>query len=172
MKRRALLLAPLATPAWALERPELAGLQRRASGTMRFFGLRIYDIHLWSRQPVDASRWPEQDLALELEYARTLKGTEIAKRSVVEMRRQAEIPEAQAAAWLGEMTAAFPDVHAGDRISGVHEAGRGAAFYVNGVLRRRIEDARFAQLFFGIWLSPQTSEPRLRQALLSGHGPG
>lgn len=150
----------------------MTGLQRRASGVMRFFGLRIYDIHLWATRPVDPARWAEQDLALELEYARSLKGEEIAKRSLVEMRRQADIPDAQAAQWLGEMTAAFPDVQAGDRLSGLYEAGRGASFFVNGRLRRRIEDARFAQLFFGIWLSPQTSEPRLRQTLLPLHASG
>lgn len=170
MQRRALLLlAALALPAWAQTRPELAGLQRRGSGTMRFFGLRVYDIHLWSAQPIDAERWREQDLALEIEYARHLVGREIAKRSLQEMRRQAEIPEADAATWLAEMNAAFPDVNEGDRITGRYEAGRGVSFHVNGQLRRRIEDARFAQLFFGIWLSPQTSEPRLRQALLAPH---
>ena len=30
-----------------------------------------------------------------------------------------------------------------------------------------IDDAELARLFFGIWLSPQTSEPALRSALLA-----
>ena len=30
-----------------------------------------------------------------------------------------------------------------------------------------VADAEFARLFFGIWLSPRTSEPQLRQALLA-----
>ena len=30
-----------------------------------------------------------------------------------------------------------------------------------------IRDVEFARLFFGIWLLPDTSEPRLRQALLA-----
>jgi hypothetical protein len=29
-----------------------------------------------------------------------------------------------------------------------------------------VRDATFARLFFGIWLSPRTSEPQLRAALL------
>ena len=29
-----------------------------------------------------------------------------------------------------------------------------------------MRDAEFTRLFFGIWLSPRTSEPRLREALL------
>jgi hypothetical protein len=31
----------------------------------------------------------------------------------------------------------------------------------------QLSDADLAQHFFGIWLSPQTSEPRLRSALLA-----
>ncbi len=60
----------------------------------------------------------------------------------------------------------FPDVHAGDRITGVHRPGEGAAFFVNGRAVGEVRDSRFAQLFFGIWLSPRTSQPSLRAALL------
>jgi hypothetical protein len=30
-----------------------------------------------------------------------------------------------------------------------------------------VPDAEFSRLFFGIWLSPQTSEPGLRQQLIA-----
>ena len=33
-------------------------------------------------------------------------------------------------------------------------------------LRSELRDADFTRRFFGIWLSPQTSEPKLRQSLL------
>ena len=62
-------------------------------------------------------------------------------------------------------------VQPGDRITGVHRPGAGARFYFNGRLRASVDDAAFARAFFGIWLSPSTSEPRLRSALLSGSAP-
>jgi hypothetical protein len=166
MRRRALLLS-LVSPLALAQGDEFAGLKRHGSATMSFFGLRIYDIRLWAAERPDAARWAEQRLALELEYARALSGSEIAKRSFAEMRRQGEIAEAQATAWLAEMQAAFPDVKAGDRITGLHEPGSGAHFFLNGQPRRVVADARFAKFFFGIWLSPQTSEPKLRAALLA-----
>jgi hypothetical protein len=172
MHRRVALLAlavPL-LPTAQTTSPELAGLTRRSQVRFRFFGLSVYDIRLWSAEPVTAARWAEQPLTLELAYLRSLKGSEIAKRSLAEMRRQASVTDAQAATWLAEMNAAFPDVAEGDRISGSHEPGVAAVFHVNGVLRRRVADAQFARLFFGIWLSPQTSEPALRQQLLGGDG--
>lgn len=146
--------------------PELAGLKLRGQGRVRYFGLSIYDARLWSAEPVQAASWAEQPLSLELQYARSLVGREIAKRSLAEMRRQASISEAQGQAWLKAMEAAFPDVKDGDRLTGRYEPGSGAQFFFNGQPRQRIDDAQFARLFFGIWLSPQTSEPALREQLL------
>ena len=170
LQRRALVLAAFALGglAEASTSPELSGLTLRGQGRFRYFGLRIYDIRLWSAEPVVPARWAEQKLTLELEYARNLDGREIAKRSLAEMRRQGPITDVQAQAWLAEMEAAFPDVKAGDRISGSLEPGTAVHFYVNGQPRRRVADAAFARLFFGIWLSPQTSEPGLREQLLGG----
>jgi Chalcone isomerase-like len=169
MDRRLALMGLAALP-WTLQAQpaELPGWKLQGQGQMRFFGLLVYDIRLWATAR-PGPQWWSAPLALELEYARSLKGREIAKRSLVEMRRQQPIDEASATRWLAEMEAAFPDVKAGDRISGRHEPGVGADFFVNGALSRRIADPLFSRLFFGIWLAPQTSAPALRQQLL---GPG
>jgi Chalcone isomerase-like len=47
----------------------------------------------------------------------------------------------------------------------------GARFWVNGVARAPINDPEFSRLFFGIWLSSATSEPKLRAALLANAPP-
>lgn len=169
MDRRLASLALIALPLAAQTQPaELPGWKLQGQGQMRFFGLLVYDIRLWAASR-PGPQWWTAPLALELEYARSLKGAEIAKRSLLEMRRQQSIDEPTAQRWLAEMEAAFPDVKAGDRISGRHEPEVGADFFVNGALSRRIADPLFSRLFFGIWLAPQTSEPALRTRLL---GPG
>lgn len=144
---------------------DMAGWPLQGDGQMRFFGLLVYGIRLWAPAHV-AAQWWTQPLALELTYARSLHGKEIAKRSLEEMRRQQDIDDATAQRWLTEMEAAFPDVKPGDSISGHHDPAVGAAFSVNGKLSRRITDALFSRLFFGIWLAPETSEPALRKRLL------
>jgi hypothetical protein len=93
----------------------------------------------------------------------------IAERSLTEMRRQGEIDETRAQRWLEAMARLFPDVDDGDRITGVHRPGEAARSHVNGRFAGELRDAEFARRFFGIWLSPQTSEPQLR-ALLLGSG--
>ena len=154
--------------------PELSDWKSQGAATMRFFGLRIYEAKLWAQgTAINAKNWASTPLALELTYARSLSGKEIAKRSLVEMRRQGEISEADAAKWLADMEAAFPDVKEGDRISGVvTEPGSAIQFFINGKPGRKVSDSAFARLFIGIWLAPQTSEPGLRKALLASAAGG
>ena len=146
----------------------LPGARLQGSGRLRFFGLHVYDARLWTAGAAAGPDWAAAPLALELEYARSLKGVLIAERSLKEMRRQGDIADADATRWLAAMTDCFPDVQAGDRLTGLLQPGRGARFFLNGAPRCEMAEPAFARLFFGIWLAPQTSEPALRQALLGG----
>jgi Chalcone isomerase-like len=173
--RRLLLLAAAAAvlPARAgLPPPELRqaqpGLRLHGEGKLRFLGLAVYDIRLWTPTDFAPERWAEAPIALEIQYARALVGKAIAERSLLEMRRQGDVPAERAERWLAQMEQLFPDVKQGDRILGVKQPGVGASFYVNGRLRGEVRDADFARRFFGIWLAPQSSEPGLRQRLLGG----
>lgn len=179
--RREVLVAGLALP-WALTGraavppvpPEVAARLPQArlqgNGRLTFFGLHVYDASLWTAPGFNAARFGEQPLALELEYARALDGKAIAERSIEEMRRQADISDAQAARWLASMNAVFTDVKAGDRITGIQRPREAVAYFLNGRATGDIRDAEFTPLFFGIWLSPKTSEPALRKALIGGAG--
>jgi Chalcone isomerase-like len=146
---------------------EWAAPRLHGQGRLRFFGLHVYDIRLWSGSPaLAADEWPRAPLALEIEYARSLVGKLIAERSLEEMQRSGPIAPEQAERWLATMTQLFPDVNKGDRITGVQRPGAAARFFVNGKLRGEVREAEFARRFFGIWLAPATSEPALRAALL------
>ncbi len=140
----------------------------RLQGRMRFrwFGLHVYDGRLWSATPIRAEDYASREFALELIYARTLEGAAIAERTVAEMRRVADLSEAQASAWLAFMREAFPNVQPGDRLMGLHRPGQGVSFFHNGRPTRSIADNAFPARFFGIWLSPRSPEPRLRDELL------
>ena len=168
----ALLTAPTA---WAQGTPpavpaelaiELPQARLQGNGRLRFLGLRIYDIRLWTGASPVGTQWGTLPLALELVYARSMDGAQIAERSLTEMRRQGEPTPAVAERWLAAMKALFPDVREGDRITGVNMPGVGARFFHNSVLRGEVRDPEFALVFFGVWLSPRTSEPALREALL------
>lgn len=134
---------------------------------LSFWGFEVYQATLWVAPGFVDTAYAQSAFALELAYLRDFKGADIARRSIAEMRRQAPMGAALEARWEAQMRALFPDVNTGDRITGVHQPRTGAVFWSNGRLLGEIRDPAFAQLFFGIWLAPQTSEPQLRQALLA-----
>jgi hypothetical protein len=147
----------------ALAQPRLQG-----QGRLRFLGLRVYEARLWSASgtAVSDSSWPDQSLALDIRYQRSLKGSAIAERSLEEMRRQGDIAPDTAQRWLAQMNQLFPDVEPGHRITAVLQPGMGLRLFVNGSLRGEVREPAFARTFMGIWLHPRTSEPSLRDALL------
>jgi len=177
LTRRTALLLMAALPATALAGrappalpPELKGELRDArllgEGRLRHLGLHVYDIRLWAEAEFSARDLLSQPLALELEYARALEGKAIAERSLKEMQGLGAIDEERADRWLQQMRQIVPDVKKGDRITGVQRPDEAARFFVNGQPRGEVRDAEFTRLFFGIWLSPRTSQPQLREALL------
>lgn len=149
-------------------RQSLSQARMQGSGRFRYFAFHVYDAHLWVLPGFDAAKLLAQPFALSLTYARSLSASDIAERSIEEMRRQASISDVDAQRWLKAMTAAFADVREGDRLTGVYLPSGAAAFFLNGQATQRLDDARFAALFFGIWLSSATSAPDLRRELLGG----
>jgi hypothetical protein len=139
-------------------------------GRLTVWGFQVYDARLWVLTGFGPASYASQPLALELAYLRAFDAVDVADRSLQEMRRSVAISDAQATQWKAEMLRVIPDVKKGARIMGVHRPGVGAAFWVNGKANGEIRDAEFAKLFFGIWLSPKTSEPKLRDMLLAGAG--
>jgi Chalcone isomerase-like len=162
---------PLAAPSEGPP-PELRGVFDRPTlqgqGQLRFLGLRVYEARLWTPagQPVGSGGWV-QPLALEIRYQRALQGQQIAQRSVQEMQRQGDVDDTTVQRWLQALQNVFPDVVAGDRITGVQLPREGVQFFVNGRPKGVVNDAEMARRFFGIWLSPQSSDPKLRAALLA-----
>ncbi|MBA3056670.1 MAG: chalcone isomerase family protein [Gammaproteobacteria bacterium] len=152
-------------------RTALRGARWSGSARLRYWGFDVYDARLWVSDDFRASRFAQHALMLELVYLRGLQGSSIAERSLVEMRRSAAIAQAQAQRWLAAMQDAFPDVKAGDRLTGLHSPGVGARFWFNGQPRAFVADPEFSRLFFGIWLAPSTSEPQMRSALLAQAAP-
>ena len=159
--------APAVTPApevmAALPLARLIG-----SGRLRVWGFDVYDAALWAPPGLSARDLTSQPFALELTYLRDFKATAIAASSVEEIRRQTAVSDQQEAAWTAELLRALPDIRKGDRVIGIHQPGAPATLWVNGRRGGELRDPGFITLFFGIWLSPATSQPKMRAALLAG----
>ena len=141
------------------------------SSKLTYWGFDVYTASLWVTPGFKAAEYERYAFALELAYLRDFSSEDITRRSLDEMRRLQNISSTRAQQWERALRDIFPNVKAGDRISGVNRPGLGVQFLTNGQPTGDIRDVEFARLFFGIWLLPDTSEPRLRQALLSQAAP-
>jgi hypothetical protein len=163
-----------ATPGAEFIRPEvqaLKGVVPSAPARLRVWGFEVYDARLWTPAGFRHQQAAQFPFALELQYLRRLEGAAIASRSIDEMRRVGSFSDAQAQTWLAAFRELFPNVGAGERITGINQPGVGAEFWVNGRRAGAVNDPDFARLFFGIWLDERTSEPKLRSQLLQGLQP-
>jgi hypothetical protein len=155
---------PAAAPAPVTQ--ALAGAREQGQGRLVVFGFNIYDAKLWTEEGFAVAQYESEPFALELRYLRNFKGQAIAERSLKEMRNLGRVSDEKAQAWLAEMKRTFPDVKKGDQLIGIHRPDGSASFILNGKPIGEVLDPEFTRLFFGIWLSSRTSEPKLRSALI------
>ena len=141
-----------------LDNPQAVG-----SGNLRFMFWNVYTATLFA----PSGRWaPDAPFALHIVYHMDIEGEDITSTSVEEMRRQG-LDDPEALRLFGaRMAAIFPDVTDGTTLTGVRDRAGGTLFYKNGTYIGAVRDPEFTDRFFAIWLSPDTSEPRLRARLL------
>jgi Chalcone isomerase-like len=130
------------------------------------YGFNIYDAKLWVEPGFSPVNFTNQGFALELRYLRSFNGASISERSLKEMRRLGQVSDEKAAQWLALMKQTFPDIKKGDQLIGLHQSDGSASFILNSKVIGQVQDEEFNRLFFGIWLSPQSSEPKMRSELL------
>jgi Chalcone isomerase-like len=144
----------------------IANARNVGAARLKVWGFEVYDARLWAEPEFNADSYLRNSFALEIHYLRSFDNNAVADRSLKEMRGIGEMNETQAQQWLAQMRSIFPDIAQGDRLVGLHKPGVGASFVFNGKSVGEIRDPEFARLFFGIWLSPKTSHPKMRRELL------
>jgi len=138
-------------------------LQMVGQARLDFMIWPIYDSRLYS---VDGNYQEGQlPLRLDIQYLRDVDAEDLVKHTQSEWQRQglSHVGEQQ---WLAALSRLLPSVRRNDVLTLVVDEQGGSAFSVNGEPLGRIEDPHFGQHFLAIWLSPDTSRPELRQALL------
>ena len=134
----------------------------------------MFDVRRWAGPRFESAYLVACPRSWELNYHRAFTGAAIAQRSIDEIERQGDLTPAQAQNWLKALAAVLPDVQPDDRLQGLDQPGQGMRLWRGQQALGAIDDAELARRFFGIWLSPRTSEPGLRSALLArqpGAGP-
>jgi len=157
-----LLLNQAAAKASVNPVPQLPGSEQVGAGELTWFGMTVYQAVLYAAK---GQYQPALPHVLKINYQFSFTADQLARRSLQEIER---IYGAQSDRdrLLQRLQAVFRDVQKGEHILGVHYPGQGADFYSAGELLGRLESPELAEMFFGIWLEPETREPDLRKQLL------
>jgi len=140
--------------------PYVKGVQLQGQGRMTVWGFDVYDARLYV-----GDQRGQSGFALDINYLRTLKGSDITKSTIDEMQRLG-VSEANRSAWGKKLDGIFPNVVSGSSLTAIHVPGRGTVFLHNGKPAGEIAGDDFAKAFFSIWLDPKTAAPKLRTALI------
>lgn len=138
-------------------------LRLAGQGTLRWYGMHIYDAALWVR---DGRFDPAGEFALVIRYARNVPARRLVQTSIAEMRRLGRGDHSALERWAQELAGILIDVRRGERLTGVRRPGAGVDFYHEGRHVGTMTDPEFADAFFSIWLDERTREPGLRRALI------
>jgi len=123
----------------------------------------VYDSRLYSLD--GGFQQGQRPLRLEIRYLREVAAADLVENTQKEWRRLGGVPP-QSEQWLQQLAQMWPDVVAGDVLELQVDASGLSIFRVNGQWLGAVEDSEFGKHFLNIWLSPETSRPDLRLALI------
>ena len=139
------------------------------SGKYAVLFITAYDTELWT----DAPQWSmNAPFALTLRYHIGFSSDYLLNRTLREMKGvDPKLSDADIARYKKAM-AFFAPASSGDEMTMLYQPGQpgkneSVRFFKNGAPTGEVSEPGFAQDFFGVWLSPNTSEPDLRKSLLN-----
>ena len=159
----ALILSPYSVANQTIADKHVANAELVGKARFKVLFFSVFDAKLYAK---NAEFRAEEPFALSLSYLREIKGSEIVAKSISEIKAQNEFSSEELTDWKAELAAIIPDVDTKTTITGVRDQAGATLFYKNGVLIGQIENERFTQGFFNIWLGENTSEAKLRSQLL------
>ncbi|MEE4146733.1 MAG: chalcone isomerase family protein [Halieaceae bacterium] len=123
----------------------------------------VYDSRLFT--PGGAYTEGTRPLRLEIQYLRDIRREDLVENTRKEWQRLGVVG-AQAQQWLDTVARLWPDVRKNDVLALALDNQDRTTFLLNGEVLGAIDDPGFGRDFLAIWLSPETSRPELRLALL------
>lgn len=160
MKRWVLVLLALLVPAMA--RADAGDLQMVGQARLEVLWWPVYDSRLYSPGGIYVEG--TRPLRLEIQYLRDIQAQDLIENTRKEWQRLGLVGAQQQ--WLQDLVRLWPNVKKNDVLAlALDKLGR-STFFLNGQALGTIEDPGFGRDFLAIWLSPETSRPELRLALI------
>ncbi len=133
------------------------------SSELKFFGLKVYDISLWSE---DVSFSYDKMFAIQIKYEMNFSREDIVKRSLSEIKSLHEISSGEELSYAKQLTEIFNSVKKGDEKIAIFVPLQGVLMFHNNELMGKISDLKLARLFVDIWLDEKGLYPKITRKIL------
>ncbi|TCS37127.1 chalcone isomerase family protein [Reinekea marinisedimentorum] len=145
-----------------------ANLQLVGEATLKIMFWNVYQSRLYTPSGrFEGYNQPHAgEYMLEITYLQNIKSSDLVEQTYKQWQHLG-VPQADVEPFMEELLNYWPDVSEGDTLS-MHVANGRTHFYFNGVLTGEIAEPEFGPMFVSIWLSPETSQPKMRKKLLGG----
>lgn len=161
----AALVAVAIVPQHALQ--AASELEKVGEARLKVLFWSVYDSRLFAEDGV--YRRGKRPLRLEIQYLRDISAEDLVKRTGEEWEEMGVTHERQDE-WMDKLLQLWPDVNKNDTLTLELDEDNHATFYRNDERLGTIEDGDFGRNFIDIWLSPDTSRPDIRTALIGDEG--
>jgi hypothetical protein len=127
----------------------------------------IYNSTLYTHSGSYLHELPPKLFMFKVEYLKDISTDDLLERTI-DQWQHLDIPESQYTPYISQLKNIWPNITAGDSLTMLVENNK-SIFYFNNVKVGVISEQGFSKLFLDIWLSSQTSQPKLRAQLLKGN---
>ncbi len=130
---------------------------------LRFLGLKVYHIALWSEE---AQFSYDKKFAIQILYDMNFSKEDLVKRSIDEIERLHVLSAKEKAEYLASLEKIFNSVKKGEEKVALFTPKQGVSLFHEGNLVGRISDLKLARLFVDIWLDERGSYPKVTKKIL------
>ncbi|MGJ8682511.1 chalcone isomerase family protein [Paraglaciecola sp.] len=145
---------------------DLAELQYQQVGKTQFSVLfwDIYNSTLYTKTGRYSDINTSSPLVFEIEYLKDITAEDLIQRTIQQWQHL-EYSETSYQAFISPLRSIWPDIKSGDKLALLVQNEQ-SFFYFNNAQIGLVPGKEFSQMFLDIWLSPKTSQPKLRNELL------
>jgi hypothetical protein len=144
---------------------DISSLRLVGQGAMSWMFMDIYHASLYSTDGTyQRSAYPQ---ALKINYKKNISKARLIQ-ATKDQWKKLSVTNQRYQPWINDLNRLWPDIKKGDNLTFFIEESGNGYFHHNGKLIGGVDSDDFAAAFLSIWLSENTTQPKLRKQLMGG----
>ncbi len=141
----------------SFDSPFLVGSEK-----LKFLGMKVYNISLWSEVPEFSY---EEPFAIHIKYNMSFSREDLVQKSIIEIEKLHKLNREEKIIYKESLNKTLCPVKKGDEKVAIFIPSKGVKMFHNNELTGIISDPKFSRLFIDIWLDERGSYPKITKKI-------